>query len=171
MGKDKQETGMGLAEIGVNLDELIQRGARQVIQQAIEAELAQLLEQYANVKPLTGQQTVVRNGYLPEREVLTGVGPVTVKVPKVRDRSGGGVKFNSTIVPPYVRKSPRVSGALPWLYLKGISTGDMSEALSVLLGEEAKGLSANMVSRLKAQWAEEWKQWDRRDLSAASYVY
>ena len=96
MGKDKQETGMGLAEIGVNLDELIQRGARQVIQQAIEAELAQLLEQYANVKPLTGQQTVVRNGYLPEREVLTGVGPVTVKVPKVRDRSGGGVKFNST---------------------------------------------------------------------------
>lgn len=171
MGKDKQEAGMGLAEIGVSLDELIRRGARQVIQQAIEAELAQLLEQYANVKTLTGQQTVVRNGYLPEREVLTGVGPVTVKVPKVRDRSGGGVKFNSTIVPPYVRKSPRVSAALPWLYLKGISTGDMSEALSVLLGEEAKGLSANVVSRLKAQWAEEWKRWDQRDLSAARYVY
>jgi transposase-like protein len=97
---------------------------------------------------------VVRNGYLPEREVLTGVGPLAVKVPKVRDRSGSGVKFNSAIVPPYVRKSPRVSAALPWLYLKGISTGDMSDALQVLLGKEAKGLSANVVSRLKAQWAE-----------------
>ena len=171
MGKDKQEAGIGLQEIGVSLDDLVRRGARQVIQQAIEAELAQLLEQYANVKTLIGKQAVVRNGYLPEREVLTGAGPVTVKVPKVRDRSGSGVKFNSTIVPPYVRKSPRVSAALPWLYLKGISTGDMSQALSVLLGEEAKGLSANVVSRLKAQWAEEWKQWDRRDLGAARYVY
>ena len=116
MGKDKQETATGLAEIGTSLDELVRRGARQVIQQAIEAELATLLEQYANVKTLAGRQAVVRNGYLPEREVLTGAGPVTVKVPKVRDRSGTGVKFNSAIVPPYVRKSPRVSAALPWLY-------------------------------------------------------
>lgn len=83
MGKDKQEAAIGLAEMGVSLDELIRRGARQVIQQAIEAELAQLLEQYANVKTLAGKQAVVRNGYLPEREVLTGIGPVTVKVPKV----------------------------------------------------------------------------------------
>lgn len=171
MGKDKQETKNGLSEIGANLDDLIRRGARQVIQQAIEVELATLLEQYANVTTLSGKRALVRNGYLPEREVLTGAGPVTVKVPKVRDRSGAGVKFNSAIVPPYVRKSPRVSAALPWLYLKGISTGDMSEALSVLLGEDAKGLSANVVSRLKAQWAEEWKQWDKRDLSAARYVY
>lgn len=171
MRKDKQETGNGLLEIGVGLDELVRRGARQVIQQAIEAELAGLLDQYANVKTLTGRQTVVRNGYLPEREVLTAAGPIAVKVPKVRDRSGAGVKFNSAIVPPYVRKSPRVSAALPWLYLKGISTGDMSEALSALLGEEAKGLSANVVSRLKAQWAEEWQQWDRRDLSGARWVY
>lgn len=171
MGKDKQETENGLPEIGVGLDELVRRGARHVIQQAIEAELAQLLEQYANVKTLAGRQAVVRNGYLPEREVLTGAGPVTVKVPKVRDRARSGVKFNSAIVPPYVRKSPRVSAALPWLYLKGISTGDMGEALSVLLGEQAKGLSANVVSRLKAHWAEEWRQWDKRDLSAARYVY
>jgi transposase-like protein len=171
MGKDKQEAEIGLQEIGISLDDLVRRGARQVIQQAIESELALLLEQYANVRTLTGKQAVVRNGYLPEREVLTGVGPVTVKMPKVRDRSGTGVKFNSAIVPPYVRKSPRVSAALPWLYLKGISTGDMSDALSVLLGEEAKGLSANVVSRLKAQWSEEWRQWDRRDLSAARYVY
>ena len=171
MVKDRQETEHGLAEIGVGLDELVRRGARQVIQQAIESELATLLEQYANVTTLAGRQALVRNGYLPEREVLTAAGPVTVKVPKVRDRSGTGVKFNSAIVPPYVRKSPRVSAALPWLYLKGISTGDMSEALSVLLGEDAKGLSANVVSRLKAQWAEEWKQWDKRDLSTARHVY
>jgi transposase-like protein len=89
----------------------------------------------------------------------------------VRDRSGTGVKFNSSVVPPYVRKSPRVSAALPWLYLKGISTGDMGEALSVLLGEDARGLSANVVSRLKAQWADECKQWDKRDLSACGWVY
>jgi transposase-like protein len=89
----------------------------------------------------------------------------------MRDRSGSGVKFNSTIVPPYVRKSPRVSAALPWLYLKGISTGDMGEALSVLLGDDAKGLSANVVSRLKAQWADEHVAWSRRDMSESRYVY
>ena len=110
MGKDKQEQGMGLQEIGLNLDDLVRRGARQVIQQAIEAELAQLLEQYENVRTLHGRRAVVRNGYLPEREVLTGAGPLAVKVPKVRDRSSSGVKFNSAIVPPYVRKSPRVNG-------------------------------------------------------------
>jgi putative transposase len=171
MGKDKQETANGLPEIGLGLDELVRRGARQIIGQVIELELAALLEQYANVRALSGKQAVVRNGYLPEREVLTGAGAVAVKVPKVRDRSGTGVKFNSSIVPPYVRKSPRVSAALPWLYLKGIATGDMSDALSVLLGEQAKGLSANVVSRLKAQWSDEWQQWDRRDLSVARYVY
>jgi len=171
MSKDKQESESGLPEIGMSLDDVVRRGARQVIQQAIEAELVQLLERYENVKTLHGQRAVVRNGYLPEREVLTGAGAVQVKVPKVRDRSGSGVKFNSAIVPPYVRKSPRVSAALPWLYLKGISTGDMSEALGVLLGEDAKGLSANVVSRLKAQWADEQVQWGKRDMSSARYVY
>jgi len=133
--------------------------------------LASLLERFDNVKTLDGRRTVIRNGYLPEREVVTAIGPVTVKVPKVRDRSGSGVKFNSDIVPPYVRKSPRVSAALPWLYLRGVSTGDMSEALSVLLGEEAKGLSPNVVSRLKAQWADEHALWNQRDLSNARWVY
>ena len=171
MGKDKQEMQNGLPEIGLGIDELVRRGARQVIQQAIEAELAQLLEQYANVKTMTGRQAVVRNGSLPERNIVTAAGPVSVKVPKVRDRAKTGVKFNSAVVPPYIRKSPRVSAALPWLYLKGISTGDMGEALSVLLGEDAKGLSANVVSRLKAQWADEWRQWDKRDLSACRWVY
>lgn len=171
MTKHKQETQASPEGMGLSLDDLVRRGARQVIQQAIEAELAELLAQYSNVRTLTGRQAVVRNGYLPEREVLTAAGPVAVQVPKVRDRSGAGVKFNSSVVPPYVRKSPRVSAALPWLYLKGISTGDMGEALSVLLGEDAKGLSPNVVSRLKAQWADEWKRWDQRDLSGKRWVY
>ena len=172
MKKDKQKQEVSPAgEIGLTLDELVRRGARQVIQQAIEAELAELLSSCANVTTLQGKQAVVRNGYLPEREVLTAAGAITVKVPKVRDRSGSGIKFNSNIVPPYVRKSPRVSAALPWLYLKGISTGDMGEALRVLLGEDARGLSANVVSRLKDQWAKEHEAWSRRDLSRRRYVY
>ena len=169
MTNDTKEPTLSPARLG--LDELIRQGARQIIQQAIEAELAALLEDYANVKMLHGRQAVVRNGYLPEREVLTAAGPVTVKVPKVRDRSGSGVKFNSATVQPYVRRSPRVSAALPWLYLKGVSSGDMSEALHVLLGEEAKGLSANVVSRLKAQWADDHQKWNQRDLSQARHAY
>ena len=171
MSKFTEKEVVGLSECGLGLDDLVRQGARQVIQQAIEAELSALLERFENVKTLHGQRAVVRNGYLPEREVLTAAGPIAVKVPKVRDRSGSGVKFNSSIVPPYVRKSPRVSAALPWLYLKGISTGDMSEALGVLLGEDAKGLSANVVSRLKAQWTDEHASWSRRDLSKSRYVY
>jgi putative transposase len=106
---------------------------------------------------------VVRNGYLPERDLLTGLGPVPVRIPKVRDRSGSGIKFNSALVPPYVRKAQRVEAALPWLYLRGISTGDMREALSVLLGDEAQGLSPAVVSRLKAEWAEAYAAWNRRE--------
>lgn len=172
MSKDKQKQAVSPEhEMGVTLDDLVRRGARQVIQQAIETELAELLVSCVNVRTLQGKQAVVRNGYLPQRELLTGAGPIAVKVPKVRDRSRSGIKFNSNIVPPYIRKSPCVSAALPWLYLKGISTGDMSEALRVLLGEDARGLSANVVSRLKAQWADEHAAWNRRDLSRDRYVY
>jgi transposase-like protein len=171
MKKSNEKQTSGLSEMGLGLDELIHRGARQIIRQVIEKELEQMLEEYENVKTLSGQRTVVRNGYLPERKVLTAVGPVAVNVPKVRDRSGSGVKFNSAVVPPYVRRSPRISAALPWLYLKGISTGDLSEALKVLVGDDAKGLSANVVSRLKAQWSDEHAQWNQRDLSLARYVY
>jgi transposase-like protein len=157
--------------INDTLTELLRRGARGLIEQAVEAELQLLLGQYANVTDLAGRQAVVRNGYLPERDILTGLGPVTVRMPKVRDRSRSGVKFNSAVVPPYVRKAQRVEAALPWLYLRGISTGDMQEALSVLLGEEAKGLSPAVVSRLKAQWAADYTAWNRRDLSGERYVY
>jgi len=111
MSKFTEKEVVGLSEVGLGLglDELVRHGAQQVIQQVIEAELSTLLERFENVKTLHGQRAVVRNGYLPERAVLTAAGPIPVKVPKVRDRSGSGVKFNSSIVPPYVRESPRVS--------------------------------------------------------------
>src|SRR5512137_692630 len=154
-----------------SLTELLRHGARGLIEKAVEEELLLLLDQYGNVTDLSGRRAVVRNGYLPEREILTGLGAVPVRVPKVRDRSGSGVKFNSAIVPPYVRKAQRVEAALPWLYLRGISTGDMQAALSVLLGEDAKGLSPAVVSRLKAEWAEDYAAWNRRNLSGERYVY
>jgi len=115
-----------------SLTELLRQGARGLIEKAVEAELQELLDQYENVTDWGGRQAVVRNGHLPEREILTGLGPVPVRIPKVRDRSGSGIKFNSVLVPPYVRKAQRVEAALPWLYLRGISTGDMREALSVM---------------------------------------
>ena len=169
-----KDTKNGMAEqseMGLSLEELIRRGARELIQKAIEVEVQELLAEYGNVKVLGGQRAVVRNGYLPAREVLTAIGNVEVRVPKVRDRSGAGIKFNSALVPPFVRRSQRISAALPWLYLKGISTGDMREALTVLLGDEAKGLSPNVVSRLKSEWATEYAGWMKRDLSASRYVY
>jgi putative transposase len=171
MGEDSA-SGLGVpGSIGDSLTELLRQGARGLIEKAVEAELQLLLDQYGNVTDLSGRRAVVRNGYLPEREILTGLGAVPVRVPKVRDRSGSGVKFNSALVPPYVRKAQRVEAALPWLYLRGISTGDMQEALSVLLGEDAKGLSPAVVSRLKAQWSEDYLDWNRRDLSEERYVY
>ena len=153
------------------LTEFLRQGAHDLIQKAVEVELHGLLAEYGNITDLSGHQAVVRNGYLPEREILTGLGAVTVRVPKVRDRSGSGIKFNSALAPPYVRKAQRVEAALPWLYLRGISTGDMQEALSVLLGPAAKGLSPAVVSRLKAQWTQDYQTWSQCDLSAERYVY
>lgn len=154
-----------------SLTELLRRGARGLIEKAVEAELQGLLDRYENVIDLAGRQAVVHNGDLPERDILTGLGPVPVRIPKVRDRSGRGVKFNSALVPPYVRKAQRIEAALPWLYLRGLSTGDMQEALAVLLGEEAKGLSPAVVGRLKAEWSEAYAAWNRRDLSGEHYVF
>ena len=153
------------------LTELLRTGAKRLIQQAVEAELAELLAQYGGEEDEQGRQAVVRNGYLPEREILTGVGPVGVKVPKVRSRTGESVVFHSSLVPPYVRKARRVEAALPWLYLKGIATGQMQEALTVLLGSEAKGLSASVISRLKKEWEAEYEQWRQQDLSKDRWVY
>ncbi len=160
-----------LAEVGLPLEELVRRGARDILQRAIEAEVEVLLEELAEVSLIDGRRAVVRNGYLPAREILTTVGPVEVRVPKVRDRTGSGVKFNSALAPPYVRRSARVSAALPWLYLKGVSSGDLGEALEVLVGDGAKGLSPGALGRLKAQWSEEYQGWTRRSLEGKQYAY
>ena len=153
------------------MTELLRSGAQRLIQQAVEAELAELLAQYAGETAACGRAAVVRNGYLPEREVLTGIGPVPVRVPKVRSRTGESVVFHSRLVPPYVRRAKSLDAALPWLYLKGIATGEMAAALEVLVGPEAKGLSAPVVSRLKRQWAEEYAAWRRRRLGKDRWVY
>ena len=137
------------------LSELVRQGARQIIAQAVEAELSEFLSSYGDLKDKNGCQGVVRNGYLPQRTITTGVGEVEIQVPKVRDRTGSGIKFNSLLLPPYLKRSRRMEEVLPWLYLKGVSTGDFGEALSALLGAEAKGLSAATISRLKAKWREE----------------
>ncbi|MBB3189834.1 IS256 family transposase [Halomonas cerina] len=158
-------------EVSDPLHELLRQGARDLIAKAVEAELATFLAQYADTNMEDGRQAVVRNGYLPERTVQTGIGDVTVKVPKVRDRSGGKACFNSTLLPPYLKRARSVEELIPWLYLKGISTGDYQEALAALLGDQAKGLSANTVSRLKAQWLDEHKAWCQRDLADRRYVY
>lgn len=153
------------------LHELIRNGARKLINEAVQAELSQLLRQFSDLTDEHGRQAIVRNGYLPERTVQTGVGDVAVKVPKVRDRSGSGVKFNSALLPPYLKRAKSVDELIPWLYLRGVSTGDFQETLSALVGDQAKGLSANTVSRLKERWVDEHRAWQRRDLSGKRYVY
>ena len=160
-------------EVTINdpLTELLRVGARGLIAQAVEAELALMLAKHEDNKLLDGRQAVVRNGYLPARTIQTGLGDVDVRVPKVRDRSKMGIKFNSHLLPPYLKRSNSIEEMLPWLYLKGLSTGDYGEALSSLLGEQAKGLSANTISRLKSQWIDEHTQWRKRDLSDKRYVY
>ena len=153
------------------LTELLRSGARELIAQAVEAELQVLLEQHAEHRLPDGRKAVVRNGYLPERTVQTGIGNVDIKVPKVRDRSGSGVRFNSALLPPYLKRARSVEELLPWLYLKGVSTGDYQDALAALLGDQAKGLSANTISRLKQHWIDDHRRWCQRDLSQKRYVY
>ena len=153
------------------LTELLRSGARELIAQAVEAELQVLLEQHAEHRLPDGRKAVVRNGYLPERTVQTGIGNVEIKVPKVRDRSGSGVRFNSALLPPYLKRARSVEELLPWLYLKGVSTGDYQDALAALLGDQAKGLSANTISRLKQHWIDDHRRWCQRDLSQKRYVY
>lgn len=153
------------------LTAVLQQGARKLIAQAVEEELQGFLKQHKDLKDEQGRQAVVRNGYLPERTVMTGLGAVEVKVPKVRDRSRQGIKFNSALLPPYLKRSRSVEEVLPWLYLKGVSTGDFAEALSALLGSEAEGLSAATISRLKAKWVAEHKSWLKRSLFDKRYIY
>ena len=149
---------LGRAGSADPLSELFREGARELIQKAVEAELAEYLQSFGSRRLEDGRSAVIRNGHHPERQIQTGIGPVTVQVPKVRSRDGKPVAFRSALVPPYVRKTRSLEAALPWLYLKGVSTGEMENALEVLVGPDAKGLSASTVSRLKRQWADEYSQ-------------
>ena len=152
------------------LGELLKHGAQQFLAKAIEAEVDELLLQYGAQK-VDGKHSIVRNGYLPKRTIQTGLGDIPVKVPKVRDRSGQEIKFNSRLIPPYLKRTKHLEEFIPWLYLKGISTGDMQPALETLLGEGATGLSTNTVSRLKQSWEQDYDSWRKRDLSKRRYVY
>ena len=141
--------------------DLIRSGARQLIEQALEAELAALLAQFSNETTPAGHAHIVRHGQLPEREVMTGIGPVPVKVPRVRDRGQQAekVRFTSSILPPYLHKAKSVEELLPWLYLKGISTGDFQEALAAILGPNATRLSSITISRLNADLWDDYERW------------
>ncbi len=152
------------------LTAVLREGARRLLDQAIKAEVDELLNGYQDEETEIGHRRVVRNGYQPEREILTGIGKVAVQVPKVRSRQGEPVSFRSALVPPYIRKTATMEAAIPWLYLKGISTGRMQGALEALVGPQAKGLSANVVGRLKKQWEAEYQTWCQRSV-ADDWVY
>jgi transposase-like protein len=152
------------------LTEVLRRGARELLQQAVEAEVAEAIAQFAELKDEQGRQRVVRNGYLPERTIQTGIGKVPVRAPRVRDRVGE-LKFSSSILPPYLRRTRSLDELLPWLYLKGLSSSDFSGALTALLGAAAPGLSAPTICRLKEIWRLEYEQWRQRNLSDKEYVY
>ena len=156
------------------LTEVLRSGARALLAQAVEAEVAAFLSGQADKLTADGRQRIVRHGHLPEREIMTGIGPVAVRCPRVRDRGVEGaerIRFSSAILPPYARRSKSLEVLIPILYLKGISTGDFEEALLALLGKDAGGLSASTIVRLKDAWSDEHARWSKRDLSAKRYVY
>ncbi|MGB4295812.1 MAG: IS256 family transposase, partial [Smithellaceae bacterium] len=170
------ETGTGLEESSRSvLEELLREGARKLLQQAIDNEIEEYLERYAHERDEQGRRLVVRNGHLPSRDIVTGLGLIPIRQPRVDDRrlrkSKGLEPFTSNILPRYLRRIPSIDNLIPALYLKGISTGDFPRALEAILGDSVKGLSATNIVRLKAKWEEEYQQWHRRDLSKKAYVY
>jgi putative transposase len=166
-----------LSQLGTFADpltEVLRNDARALLAQAVEAEVAALLSCHADKLTNDGRQRLVRHGHLPEREIVTGIGPVAVRCPRVRDRVGEGserIRFSSAILPPYARRSKSLEVLIPILYLKGVSTGDFEEALLALLGKGAGGLSASTIARLKDAWSDEHSRWSKRDLSTKRYVY
>ena len=153
------------------MTDLLRTGAREWMEQAVEAELTEFMQQFGDRLTQDGRSAVVRNGHHPQRRIQTGIGPVTVQIPKVRSRDGVPVTFRSALVPPYVRKTASLEAAVPWLYLKGVSTGEMADALQVLVGPEAQGLSASTVARLKRTWADEYQAWRTSRLDQDRWVY
>lgn len=153
-----------------SLTEVLRNGAKKILQEALEIEIETFLEGYRELTLSDGRRRIVRNGYHKQRSILTGIGPIDAEVPRAYDREGS-LNFTSSILPAYLRKTKSVEELLPWLYLKGISTGDFPEALSALIGSNAKGLSPNVISRLKGKWEDEYHNWRARDLSGKHYVY
>lgn len=157
------------------ITDILRQGARRLLSAALEAEIETFISQYKDISDDKGCQRIVRNGYLPEREIQTGIGQIPVRAPRIRDRQPDSlndrVRFTSSILPPYLRKTKSIETFLPWLYLKGISTGDFTDALAALLGKDAPGLSASTISRLKTVWQGEYVKWQQRDLSKKRYVY
>lgn len=152
------------------LTEVLRDGAKRMLASAVEAEVTMFLDRFSAEKLADGRARIVRNGHCPERSVQTGLGSIDVAMPRVRDRRKK-LHFTSAILPPYLRRTKTIEELLPWLYLKGISTGDFQPALTVLLGTNAPGLSASTISRLKESWQEEHQLWERRDLSGKAYAY
>lgn len=152
------------------LEQIVRTGARKMLQQALENEVEEYLARSSGARTEDGQKAIVRNGHLPERAFQTGAGSLLIKQPRVRDKRGLK-KFASSILPPYLRRSPSIDTLIPLMYLKGISTNNFSEVLEALLGENAKGLSPTNIVRLKESWAGEHKEWSLRDLSDKHYVY
>ena len=155
------------------LTTILRAGAQRMLAQAIEAEVAEWIDGHAPLTDEKGHRQVVRNGYLPKRTITTGVGPVEVQQPRVLDRRSGeeAEAFSSKILPPYLRKTKSLEELIPWLYLKGVSTGDFSEALQALVGPQAEGLSASTVTRLKQVWEQEYDAWSRHSWEGKEYVY
>jgi len=155
------------------LDQILRDGAREMLGRAIEDEVAVFVGSRGHLVDERGHRLVVRNGHLPERSIQTPMGEIPIKQPRVRDRRDADERegFQSSILPPYLRKTKSLEDLLPWLYLKGISTGDFSEALQALLGPDAAGLSASTITRLKAGWEQEYKDWSKRLLKSKRYVY
>lgn len=154
----KQDTVIELKKPETFIDdpitELVRQGARDILFKALEIEIDSFISLYTDLKDDRGRKRITRNGYLPERDIQTGVGPVSVKVPRSRDRQKESekIRFSSSIVPIYLKKTRSMETLIPWLYLKGISTGDFTEALTALVGRDAPGLSASTISRLKTIW-------------------
>jgi putative transposase len=157
------------------ITDILRSGARRLLAEALETEIEIFLSQYSDLKDKQGRKRITRNGHLPVREIQTGIGPVEVKVPRTRDRQqnkeSGSIRFRSSLLPPYLKKTKSMEELIPWLYLKGVSTNDFSDALAALVGKDSPGLSASTISRLKSIWQEDLDKWKKRDLSSKGYVY
>ena len=155
------------------LTSLIRDGARKVLATALEAEVEEHVERFRSAVDGEGKRRVVRNGYLPEREIQTGAGKLRIKQPRARVKGEADeqLKFQSKLIPPYLRRAKDIEELIPWLYLRGISTNDMERALGALLGVDSIGLSPTSIVRCKAVWEEEFCSWEKRSLEGKRYVY